>query len=108
LVDIFQKENEMQVKTDGSLSFQKVYRQPLTKDEFKSLKEAVELNANKYTFKDFAYDNAPDKKLFGSELALKNSQDFQKFLYDNGIDGVHVRRISELDFGIPTFFDTKA
>ncbi|MBA1433625.1 MAG: hypothetical protein FAF04_08600, partial [Epsilonproteobacteria bacterium] len=51
--------------------------------------------------------NFPTKKLSVGELVLKNTQDFQKFLYTNGIDGNSVKRISELNFTQPSFLDIK-
>jgi hypothetical protein len=81
---------------------------PLSSDEVKELKQAVVDNANKYVFTDFSLKDYSKKEFSSGEQILKNSQDFQKFLYDSGIDGRSVRRISELTFDTPSFLNIKA
>jgi len=97
----------MQIGSSDNI-IQNLYMKPLSSDEAKELKQAVVDNANKYTFTDFSNKDYSKKELSSGEQILKNSQDFQKFLYDNGIDGRSVRRISELTFDTPSFLNIKA
>ena len=97
----------MQIGSSDNV-IQNLYMKPLSSDEAKELKQAVVDNANKYTFTDFSLKDYANQELSSSEQILKNSQDFQKFLYDNGIDGRSVRRISELTFETPSFLNIKA
>jgi len=97
----------MQVSSSSSV-IKDLYMQKLSSDEVKELKQEIKANQNKYTFTDFTQSDLSTKKLSNGELILKNSQDFQKFLYENGIDGTSVKRISELNFTSPEFLDVKA
>jgi thiamine pyrophosphate-dependent acetolactate synthase large subunit-like protein len=80
---------------------------PLTKDEVKELKQAVVDNANRYIFTNFQQQDYSKKDLAPGEQVLKNTQDFQKFLIANGIDGKYVKRLSELNFQKTSFLDIK-
>jgi len=85
-----------------------LYMQKLSKDEVKKIKQEIVDNANKYTFTDFSKNSfSSSKKLSAGEQILKNTEDFQKFLYTNGIDGSSVKRISELKFTLPSYLDIK-
>ncbi len=97
----------MQISSNTNV-IQNLYMKRLSSDEVKELKQAVVDNANKYVFTDFSLKDYSKKELSSGEQILKNSQDFQKFLYDNGIDGRSVRRISELTFDTPSFLNIKA
>ena len=97
----------MQISSSNSV-IKDLYMQKLSKDEVKQIKQEIVDNANKYTFTDFSQNNFSSKKLSPGEQILKNSQDFQKMLYENGIDGVSVKRISELNFTSASFLDVKA
>jgi len=97
----------MQISSNNS-AIKDLYMQKLSKDDVKKIKQEIVDNANKYTFTDFSKTDFSTQKLSAGEKVLQNSQDFQKFLYSNGIDGVHVRRISELNFTSPSFLDIKA
>ena len=92
----------------NSHSIKDLYMKRLSHDEVKKIKQEITDNINKYTFTDFSQNNFSNKKLSGGELILKNTQDFQKFLYTNGIDGKYVKRISELNFTQASFLDIKA
>jgi len=94
--------------TSNSHAIKNLYMKKLSHDEVKKIKQEIRDNINKYTFKDFSQHNFPTKKLSAGELVLKNTQDFQKFLYSNGIDGKYVKRISELNFTQAAFLDIKA
>jgi len=96
----------MQVSSSTS-AIKDLYMKKLSADEVKQIKQELTDNQNKYTFTDFSTDFST-KKLSSGEQIFKNSQDFQKFLYSNGIDGVSVKRISELNFTTPSFLDIKA
>jgi len=96
----------MQVSSHNGI--QNLYTQKLSKDEVKQLKDVIDENINKYTFTDFSTTNVSNQELSNGEKILKNSQEFQNFLYKNGIDGVSVKRISELNFTAPSFLDVKA
>ncbi|MEO1937857.1 MAG: hypothetical protein ABGW85_04390 [Sulfurimonas sp.] len=97
----------MQISSTDNI-IQNLYMKRLNSDEVKKIKQAVVDNANKYTFRDFSMKDYSNKELSAGEQILKNSQDFQKFLYTNGIDGRSVRRISELTFDTPSFLNIKA
>ena len=92
----------------NSHAIKDLYMKRLSHDEVKKIKQEITDNLNKYTFKDFSQNNFSNKKLSAGELILKNTQDFQKFLYTNGIDGKYVKRISELNFTQASFLDIKA
>ena len=92
----------------NSQAIKDLYMKRLSHDEVKKIKQEITDNINKYTFKDFSQNNFANKKLSAGELILKNTQDFQKFLYTNGIDGKYVKRISELNFTQASFLDIKA
>ena len=92
----------------NSHAIKDLYMKRLSHDEVKKIKQEITDNINKYTFTDFSQNNFSNKKLSGGELILKNTQDFQKFLYTNGIDGKSVKRISELNFSQASFLDIKA
>ena len=92
----------------NSHAIKDLYMKRLSHDEVKKIKQEITDNINKYTFTDFSQNNFSNKKLSGGELILKNTQDFQKFLYTNGIDGKSVKRISELNFTQASFLDIKA
>jgi len=97
----------MQISSSNS-AIKNLYMQRLSSDEVKKIKQEIVDNSNKYTFTNFASNDFSNKKLSPGELILKNTQDFQKFLYTNGIDGNSVKRISELNFTQPSFLDIKA
>jgi len=94
--------------TSNQTVIQDLYMKRLTKDEVKEIKQEIVDNANKYTFTDFSKTNFSQQKLSVGEQILKNTQDFQSFLYSNGIDGRSVKRISQLDFSSPSYLDIKA
>jgi len=96
----------MQISSNNS-AIKDLYMQKLSKDEVKKIKQELVDNANKYTFTDFSQQNFSSRKLSPGEQILKNTQDFQKFLYSNGIDGKSVTRVSQLDFTRPSFLDIK-
>ena len=97
----------MEISSNNNL-FRNFYTKPLDKDEVKELKQAIVDNANRYTFKNFTQEQPLYQNLSSSEKIMKNTEDFQKFLYENGIDGKSVRRISELTFDTPSFLNIKA
>jgi len=84
-----------------------LYMKRLTGDEVKKIKQQIVDNANRYTFKDFSKNSFNTKKLLPGEQILKNTEDFQKFLYSNGIDGNSVKRVSQLNFTAPSYLDVK-
>jgi len=96
----------MQISSNSTI-IQNLYTKKLSADEVKEIKQKITDNANRYTFTNF-YKDPSSKKLSAGELILKNTQEFQKFLYSNGIDGVSVKRISELNFPSASFLDIKA
>ncbi|WP_457745586.1 hypothetical protein [Sulfurimonas sp.] len=98
----------MQVLNSNSTVIQDLYLKKLTNDEVKEIKQAIVDNANKYTFTNFSKNDFSSPKLSVGEQIQKNTQDFQKFLYSNGIDGRSVKRISELNFSTPNYLDIKA
>jgi len=98
----------MQIGSSNS-AIKDLYMKKLSPEEVKAIKQEVVDNANKYTFTDFSAENNFGKeKLSVGEQILKNTEDFQQFLYDNGIDGKSVKRVSELRFEEPSFLDIKA
>jgi hypothetical protein len=97
----------LEISSNNNL-FRNLYTKPLDKDEVKELKQAIVDNANRYTFKSFTQEQPLYQNLSSSEKIMKNTEDFQKFLYENGIDGKSVRRISELTFDTPSFLNIKA
>ena len=84
------------------------YFQKLSKEDVKEIKQTLVDNANRYTFKDLSLNDYSAKKLSAGELVQKNSMEFQKFLYEKGIDGNSIKRISQLNFTPPAFLDIKA
>jgi arsenate reductase-like glutaredoxin family protein len=96
----------MQISSNNS-AIKDLYTQKLSDDEVKQIKKEIKDNANKYTFTDFSKTDFSTKELSVGEQILKKSEDFQKFLYDNGIDGGSVKRISQLDFSTPSYLDIK-
>ena len=98
----------MQISSNSSV-IKDLYMKKLSSDEVKQIKQEITDNTNKYTFTDFSSkNNFSSKELSIGEKILQNSQEFQSFLYSNGIDGVSVKRISELNFTSPSFLDLKA
>jgi len=91
----------------SSNGIQNLYMHRLSGDEVKKIKQQIVDNANKYTFTNFTKFTKADKDLSSGERIQKNLQEFQKFLYSNGIDGKKVKRISELNFIKPAFLDVK-
>jgi Mn-containing catalase len=96
----------MQVSSNSS-AIKDLYTQKLSKDEVKQIKQEIADNVNKYTFTDFSQKSYSTKESYWGEKTFQNSQDFQKFLYTNGIDGSSVKRISQLDFSTPSYLDIK-
>jgi hypothetical protein len=97
----------MQVLSQSS-SIKSLYVQKISKDELKKIKQELFENKNRYTFRSTSSIDNLHTKLSGWQQILKNSEDFQKFLYSNGIDGTNVKRVSELTFNPPAFLDIKA
>ena len=97
----------MQVGRNG-YTIKNLYMKRLSNDEVKQIKEEIAKSEEKFTFSAFSNESISKNKLSGGELVAKNSQDFQKFLYSQGIDGVNVKRVSELTFSQPSFLDIKA
>jgi hypothetical protein len=97
----------MQISSNSS-AIKGLYTQKLSDDEVKQIKQEIADNAKKYAFTDFSQTNGSTKELSVGEKILKNSQEFQKFLYDNGLDGSSVKRVSQLDFSLPSYLDIKA
>jgi hypothetical protein len=97
----------MQVSSSSS-AIKDLYTQKLSKDEVKQIKQEIADNVNKYTFTDFSKKSYSTKESYWGEKTFQNSQDFQKFLYTNGIDGSSVKRVSQLTFEKPSFLDIKA
>ena len=86
---------------------QNLYMHRLSSDEVKKIKQQIVDEAGKYTFKEFSSFTQDSGDLSGDDRIQKNLQDFQKFLYNSGIDGKSVKRISELSFSKPAFLDVK-
>jgi len=97
----------MQILSNNSV-IKDLYMHKLSKDEVKKIRQALVDNANKYTFTNFSTSSFSKEKLSAGEQIAKNTQDFQKFLYSNGIDGKSVKRVSELNFFLPSYLDIKA
>ncbi len=97
----------MQVSSNAN-AIKNLYMKRLSSDEVKEIKQQLVDNANKYTFTDFLKNSFHFQKLSPGEQILKNTEDFQKFLYTNGIDGKYVKRVSELNFSEASFLDIKA
>jgi len=96
----------MQISSNSN-TIQNLYMHRLSKDEVKKIKQQIVDNANRYTFTNFAKFTKAKKDLSVGEKIQQNLQEFQKFLYSNGIDGRSVKRISELSFTKPAFLDVK-
>ncbi len=101
-----QKEKIMQIAS-GSSVIQNLYMHKLSGDEVKKIKQQIVDNANKYTFTDFSKFKNEDENLSVGEKIQKSIQEFQEFLYSNGIDGKSVKRVSELNLTQASFFDVK-
>ncbi len=97
----------MQISANNS-AIKNLYMQKLSKDEVKKIRQEIVDNANRYTFTDFSLHDFSKQKLSAGEQILKNTQDFQKFLYSKGINGSSVKRISELNFSLPSYLNIKA
>jgi len=98
----------MDIASNGTILQSGLYTKRLDSSEIKALRESASNSMNKYTFKEFSQNNFFQKEeLSVGEKILKTSEEFSRFLYENGIDGVHVKRISELTFIAPSFLDTK-
>ncbi len=96
----------MEISSNNSV-IKNLYMHKLSHDEVKKIKQAVIESANKFTFTNFTNNDFDTKKLSIGEQIQKNNFEFQKFLYKNGIDGQSVKRVSELNFISPQFFDIK-
>ena len=96
----------MQVSTTNNV-IKDLYMQRLTKDEVKEIKQAIVDNANKYTFTNFSKFKFASKDISVGQKIQNNIEDFQKFLYANGIDGKSVTKVSQLTFTNSSFLDIK-
>jgi hypothetical protein len=95
----------MKIDTNNS-AIKDLYMQKLSKNDVKKIKQEIADSRNRYTFTDFS-KNYGDKKLPIGMQIQQNSEDFQRFLYSNGIDGVSVKRVSQLTFVKPSYLDVK-
>ena len=95
----------MKIDTNNS-AIKDLYMQKLSKNDVKKIKQEIADSRNRYTFTDFS-KNYGDKKLSIGMQIQQNSEDFQRFLYSNGIDGVSVKRVSQLTFVKSSYLDVK-
>jgi len=77
----------------------------LNKDEVKAIKKELENNVAKYIFTDYRPKNFT--KLSPQEQIIKNTQEFQTFLYSNGLGGNSATRVSQLTFSLPAYLNVK-
>jgi len=95
----------MQIASNSSV-IKNLYMHKLSGDEVKKIKQQIVDDVGKYTFSNFSnFKN--EKNLSADEKIEKNIEEFQELLYENGIDGKSVKRISELNPTKPAFLDMK-
>ena len=93
--------------SSNSTVIQNLFMHKLSGDEVKKIKQQIVDNASKYTFTDFSKFESADENLLAGEKIQKNIQEFQEFLYSNGIDGKNIKRVSELNLTQASFLDVK-